>query len=395
MSKKPLLAALLLGTSLAGGYHVYQSQLGAATAAPAPEEAPLPRVVVAAAVEQPVTEWDRYPARFSATEAVEVSARVSGHLVAVHFEEGQIVEQGQPLFTIDQRPFEAALRLAEAEVAEARARVGLAQVELDRVSQLVANGHSSQSQGDVAEAEMASAAASLAAAEARAEQAALDLDYTIVRSPISGRIDETRLDPGSLVRGIGVGAETLTSIVALDPIHVVFDVDQNALLRYNRLALEGVRGSSRTTPNPVRVTLPDGSDATITGQMDFVANQIDEGTGTIRARALVPNTDFLLTPGMFARVDLLARPDAPTVLIPDQAIAIEQTSRTVLVVDAEGTVESRVIETGPLHEGLRVVRHGLEPGEQVIVEGRHRARPGATVAAETVEDAGLNVASAE
>lgn len=397
MSKKPIIAVLMLGTALVTGYLAYSTNpvtAAAETTAAAPTEAPAPRVIVATAVERAVTEWDRYPARFAATEGVEVSARVSGHLVAVHFEDGQIVERGQPLFTIDPRPYEAALRLAEASVAEARARVGLARVELDRTTRLVARGHVAQAQADVAEAEMASAAASLAAAEARAEQAALDLEYTVVRAPISGRIDETRLDTGSLVRGVGAGAGTLTSIVALDPIHVVFDVDQNALLRYNRLALEGVRGSSRTTPNPVRITLPDGGDHPLEGRMDFVANSVDEGTGTIRARALVPNPDLLLTPGMFARVALLARPDAPTVLIPDEAVATEQTSHTVLVVAEDGTVESRVIETGPIHEGLRIVRRGLAPGEQVVVEGRHRARPGAIVTAET-RDAGVDLAQAD
>ncbi|MEO0360668.1 MAG: efflux RND transporter periplasmic adaptor subunit [Pseudomonadota bacterium] len=385
MWKKTLTASLLMGTALAGSYHLINdpSIASPATAAETTEPAPAPRVVVAAAVERAVTEWDRYPARFAATDAVEVSARVGGHLVAVHFEEGQIVEKGQPLFTIDRRPFEAALRLAEAAVAEAEARVGLARVELDRASKLVERGHVAQAQADAAEAEMASATASLAAAGARAEQAALDLEYTIVRAPISGRIDETRLDVGSLVRGAEAGAAILTSIVALDPIHVVFDVDQNALLKYNRLALEGVRGSSRTTPNPVRITLPDGGDHPIEGRMDFVANSVDEGTGTIRARALVPNPDHLLTPGMFARVALLARPDAPTVLIPDEALATEQASRTVLVVGEAGRVESRIVETGPLHDGLRVVRSGVSPGERVVVEGRHRARPGAVVAAET------------
>ncbi len=383
MANRTLISTLLAGTMLAGGYYAYNHNIKPAVAAETPIEAPAPRVITATAIERSVTEWDRYPARFAATDAVEVSARVSGHLTAVHFEEGQIVAKGDPLFTIDQRPFEAALRLAEARVQEARARVGLARVQLERTTKLVARGHVSQAQADEAKAEMTSASASLAAARARAEQAALDLEYTVVRAPISGRIDETRLDIGSLVHGLGDADETLTSIVALDPIHVVFDVDQNALLRYNRLALEGVRGSSRTTANPVKITLPDGGDHPLEGRMDFVANTVDEGTGTIRARALVPNPNLLLTPGMFARVALLGRPDAVKVLIPDEAIKLEQTSQTVFVVDGSGRVENRIIETGPLHEGLRIVRDGLDAGEDVIVEGRHRARAGSIVNAQS------------
>ena len=170
--------------------------------------------------------------------------------------------------------------------------------------------------------------------------------------------------------------------MALDPIHVVFDVDQNALLRYNRLALAGTRESSRVAANPVRVALPDSGRFDLEARMDFVANRIDEGSGTIRARAVLDNPDLLLTPGMFARVQLLGRPDAPTVLVPDEAVAREQVNAVVLVVDAQDRVESRVVSTGPLVGGLRVIRAGLEPGERVIVEGRHRARPGAVVTAE-------------
>jgi len=229
---------------------------------------------------------------------------------------------------------------------------------------------------------MQSAEAALAAARARVEEAELDLEYTIVRAPISGRIDEAALDLGNLVNGITNGASVLTSIVALDPIHVVFDVDQNALLRYNRLALEGTRESSRVAPNPVRIALPDSGEFNLEGRMDFVSNQIDEGTGTIRARAIIENRDRLLTPGMFARVQLLGRPDKPTVLVPDEAVVREQINAVVLVLDAEDRVESRVVSTGPLVDGLRVIRAGLAPGERVVVEGRHRVRPGTIVAAE-------------
>ena len=384
MKKKSFVAALMLSTALTGGYIAYDRVWPGPSAAQATVTAAVqpPRVVVAEAIERPVTEWDSYPARFAATDTVEVSARVSGHLTEIHFRDGQMVKAGDPLFTIDQRPFRAALRLAQADVLEAEARVRLARQQLGRTETLLARGHVSEARADQARAEMQSAQASLAAARARLEEAELDLDYTVVRAPISGRIDEAALDLGNLAHGISAGATVLTTIVALDPIHVVFDVDQNALLRYNRLALAGTRESSRVAANPVRVALPDSGRFDLEARMDFVANRIDEGSGTIRARAVLDNPDLLLTPGMFARVQLLGRPDAPTVLVPDEAVAREQVNAVVLVVDARDRVESRVVSTGPLVGGLRVIRAGLEPGERVIVEGRHRARPGAVVTAE-------------
>ena len=384
MKSKHLIAALMLGTAISGGYVSYDHYwptVGAAHAT-APDEVSLPRVVVSEAVQRLITEWDSYPARFHATATVEISARVSGHLTEIHFSDGQMVAAGDPLFTIDQRPFKTALRLAQATVREAEARVHLASQQLGRTETLVTRGHVSEARADQDRAEMQSAEAALAAARARVEEAELDLEYTIVRAPISGRIDEAALDLGNLVNGITNGASVLTSIVALDPIHVVFDVDQNALLRYNRLALEGTRESSRVAPNPVRIALPDSGEFNLEGRMDFVSNQIDEGTGTIRARAIIENRDRLLTPGMFARVQLLGRPDKPTVLVPDEAVVREQINAVVLVLDAEDRVESRVVSTGPLVDGLRVIRAGLAPGERVVVEGRHRVRPGTIVAAE-------------
>ena len=384
MTRRKLIAALLVGTALAGGLYAHETRgTGAAEAALSATEPAPPRVIVTEAVERRITEWDTYPARFAATETVEVSSRVSGHLVAVHFRDGQIVQQGDRLFTVDPRPFEAELRLAEAADREARARVVLAEQQLGRTEQLVSRGHVTRAQADADRAEMEAALANREAAEARVEEVRLNLSYTEIRAPITGRIDDNYIDVGNLVDGIDNGPTALTSIVALDPIHVVFDVDQNALLRYNRLALDGTRASSREAANPVRIALPDTGRFALEGRMDFVANRIDEGTGTIRARALVANPDLLLTPGMFARVQLLGRPDAPAVLVPDEAVAREQINSVVLVVDAADRVESRIVAVGPLVDGLRVIRAGLAPGERVVVEGRHRARPGTTVSAET------------
>ncbi|MEM7522896.1 MAG: efflux RND transporter periplasmic adaptor subunit [Pseudomonadota bacterium] len=382
MSRKPLLAAVLISTAIGGGVapnHVGVFSL--AKAAPVEAAAPAPTVIVAKAIQRRAAEWDTYPARFAATDSVAISSRVSGHLTAIHFREGQIVKAGAPLFTIDQRPFEAALRLAKAAKLEAEARVGLARQQLARTDKLVARGHVSEAQGDTDRAEMQAAVASLSAAEAQVEEAELNLAYTVIRAPITGRIDETLIDLGGLVRGIATEATTLTTIVALDPIHVVFDIDQAAVLRYQRLAREGVRQTSRNAANPVHVALPGTSRFDIHGSVDFVGNQIDRATGTIRVRAVVPNPDLTLTPGMFASVQLLGRPDAETVLAPDEAVSVEQTNRVVQVVGANDRVETRVVETGPLIDGLRVIRRGLAPGERVIVEGQHRARAGDAVIA--------------
>lgn len=345
MPHKGIITALTLGTVLAGGYYAAQSVPAFRTANAAVAERlpkPAPRVIVAPAVEQNVTEWDRYPARFTATEHVEVTPRVSGHITQIHFTDGQMVRAGDPLFTIDQRAYRSAVVMAEAAVVEAKANLSLAEVELNRTLELEERGHIAEAQSDVAKAEMASAVAALSAARAGLAQAQLEFGFTIVRAPIAGRVDAAVMDIGALALGLETRATTLTTIVALDPIHIVFDVDQNALLKYNRLAADGVRGSSRTTENPVRVTLPDGVTLKREAHMDFVGNSIDTNTGTIRARAIIDNLDLMLTPDMFASVELLSRPEAPNVLIPDEAIATEQSYQTVLVVDATGSRASQV-----------------------------------------------------
>ena len=378
MKRNRIIAALAASTVIAGAAYVWSERVSAPAVAAIPT--PPPAVVVAAPEYRPVAEWDTYAARFAATDEVEVSSRVSGHLMQVHFLDGEIVQKGQLLFTVDPRPLQAEFKRAEADVGEAEARLTLARQQLHRTEVLVARGHVSKARLDQDRAEMQSALASLQAAQARAEEAQLNVGYTEIRAPISGRIDNRYVDVGNLVHGVGDGETVLTTIVALDPIHVVFDVDQGAHLRYLRLARAGKSPSSRLASMPVEIALPDSGEFEFVGQMDFVANRVDEGTGTIRGRAVIANPDLIFTPGMFARVRLLGRAAQPTVLVPDRAVVTEQAGRVVFIVTADNRVETRRVETGPLVDGLRVIRSGLEPNERVIVEGLHRARPGAEVA---------------
>ena len=338
-------------------------------------------VVVTSPKVQQVTEWDDYTGRFEAIDQVELKARVSGHLVNIHFKDGDFVEKGQTLFTIDPRPFETQVAVVQAELAEAKIRLDLANLQLERSTKLVENGSVSRSHFDRDNAEYAQAKARLHAAESRLAQAQLDLEFTAVTAPLSGRIDRHYVDVGNVI----TAQETaLTTIVSMDKMYVTFDVNQNAYLKYMRYDMQGTRTSSRRAPNPVRIALGDSREFTLAGTMDYVANQVNTDTGTIRARAIVDNSDYFLTPGLFARVKLLAQENVATILIPDSAIATEQADRVVFVVNDENQVESRIVELGSLVGGERIVRSGLMPGDKVITQGAQRVGIGQVVAAQWV-----------
>ncbi len=389
MNMKPLIAALGMTTALASAGVVWM-QTGSYAATDAVGAPPPPIVVVTRPVVEPVTEWDEYTGRFVATDRVEIRSRVGGHLVNIHFQDGQIVQEGDRLFSIDPRPFEVALAVARAQVGEAEARVELARAELTRSQTLYQQRHVSEAQVDQDQAELRSAEAALAAARASVLQAAVDLDYTEIRAPISGRVDNHYVDIGNLVEGADGDATVLTTIVALDPIHVVFDVHQNAYLRYARQDRDRTVG--RNAAHPVQVAPPDGAEFAHEGRMDFVANQVDGGTGTIRARAVLENDDLLFAPGMFARVRLVSRDEQAAVLIPDSAIATEQSDRVVHVVGPDDRLETRIVTLGPLVDGLRVVRDGLAADDRVVVEGLHRAGTGDLVTVQPLADAAIQVA---
>ena len=391
MNVKPLIAALGMTTALASAGVVWM-QTGSHAATDADGTPPPPTVMVTRPVVEPVTEWDEYTGRFAATDQVEIRSRVGGHLVAIHFQDGQIVQEGDRLFSIDARPFEVALAVARAQVGEAEARVGLAQAELARTETLYGQRHVSEAQVDQDRAELRSAEAALAAARAGVLQAAVDLNYTEIRAPIGGRIDNHYVDIGNLVDGADGNATVLTTIVALDPIHVVFDVHQNAYLRYARQDLDSIGNGDRDGAQPVQVAPPDAAGFAHEGRMDFVANRVDGGTGTIRARAVLENDDLLFTPGMFARVRLVSRDGHAAILIPDSAIATEQSDRVVYVVGPDDRIEARIVEPGPLVDGLRVIRDGLTADDRVVVEGLHRVRTGDHVTVQPIANAAIQVA---
>ncbi|MEM9784472.1 MAG: efflux RND transporter periplasmic adaptor subunit [Pseudomonadota bacterium] len=400
-----LLSGVAIGALIAGGLWYGASRItppafiATAEASTPAATAPAPSVDVIRAGAQVVTEWDEFTGRFEAVDEVAIGARVSGYLDAVHFEAGEVVEQGDLLFTIDPRPFQAALAEAEARVAEARAAARLAETELTRAQRLRDGGHVSQSVLDTRAQEAESAAAAIAAAEAAVERARLDLGFTEIRAPVTGRISDDAVTPGNLIAA-GAGAEALTTIVSLNPIHFAFDATESQYLEYVR-ATEAGGLRDRAGQTPVAVRLIDEAEFAHPGSIDFVDNRIDRATGTIRGRAVIDNADGVLTPGMFGRLRLATAVDVERVVIPEAAIGSDQADKFVLVVGADGTVERRAVALGDrLTEAGRVtgrvVTAGLAAGEQVITGGLHMARPGATVTArlqETEPDTGTRVAA--
>lgn len=341
-------------------------------------EPPPPEVTVAKPLVQRLTEWDEFTGRFEPVQEVEVRPRVSGYVDEIHFEDGQIVERGQLLFTIDPRPYEAAVDRLRAEIAQAEAQLRLAQLEQSRTQRLVSTSAAARATLDQREAELASAQASLAAAQAALRQAELDLAFTQVTAPFRGRISDRRADVGNLVSD----QTLLTTIVQLDPIYLVFDMSESDFLAYQRAVQRGELPSTRDDKTLVSAHLVDEEGWPHQGTMDFVDNVVDRGSGTIRGRAVFPNPQGLITPGQFGRIRIPGSPEYDALLIPDAAIVTDQSRKMVLTVDAEGTVVPKIIRPGPSQPGgLRIVRRGLEPEDRVIVNGLVRARPGAKVAA--------------
>ena len=319
---------------------------------------PAPPVTVARPFQKVITEWDEYTGRFTAVETVEVRARVSGFVDSIHFKEGQIVKQGDLLFIIDRRPYEIAVEQAKADVERAKAKLEIASLDVQRATPLVRSQSLTEREFDTRKSTERDAAGQVGSAEAALKQAQLNLEWTEVRAPTTGRISDRRVDAGNLITGGQTGATLLTVIVSIDPIHFVFDGSEADFLRYLRLA--------------------DEADYTHHGRMDFVDNLLNAKTGTIRGRAVFENKDGLLTPGFFGRLRLFGG-EHEALLVPDGAIASDQSRKIVFTVADDGTVGTKLIELGPIVDGLRVIRSGLAATDRIVVEGLQRARPGQKV----------------
>lgn len=339
---------------------------------------PMP-VGVAEPLAKRVTQWDEYSGRFEPVASVEVRARVSGFIDKLDFRDGQLVNVGDLLFTIDKRPFEIAVESATAEVARTKAQVELSETQVDRGASLIKSRTITDQEYDQRKASLNIARAQLKAAEAGLKSAELNLDWTDVRAPIAGRISDRKVDAGNLISGGQTGATLLATIVTLDPIRFVFDISEADYIRYTRLFLSGALASSREE-NPVRIRLADETEWTRTGKLDFVDNTMTARSGTIRARALVKNADQLLAPGIFGRLQLFGG-EYDALLIPDSSIVSDQARKIVFTVGDDGVVQAKPVTLGPLVDGLRVVRSGLTATDKVVLDGlaNPMVRPGAKV----------------
>jgi len=355
---------------------------------PAQAAAGPPPVTVAQPTKRTVTDWDEFTGRFEAVEEVQVRARVGGFVNSVEFRDGAIVRAGDLLYVIDSRPFEAVAEQADGQLSDARAKAELAKRELDRALTLVQTSAVSESIVDQRRQTLQAAHAAEMQAEGALKAANLNIEFTHVLAPMAGRVSRHLVSVGNLVQGSEGNATLLTSIVTLDPIYIYFDVDEATYLKNNKLWFEGRRPSSRDTPNPVQVTLTGETKPSHDGKMDFLDNRLDVSTGTLRSRAVIPNKDFSILPGQFGRVRLIGSSPYEALLLPDTAIATDQSRKIVFVVKDDDTVEAKPVTLGPLDEGLRVIRDGLKAEDRVIVDGIQRARVGAKVTPHTAPAGG-------
>lgn len=356
---------------------VLATLLAACGQAPTSGPPPLAEVSVAVVAEREITEWDEYTGRLEAVNTVEIRPQVSGVLQSVGFVEGKEVTKGELLFQIDPRPFQAELARAEAQQEQSRTAAELAAADVERAQRLLASRAVSQEEYEQRVAASRSAVAAVRAAEAEVEVARLNLAYTRIESPIAGRIGRAEVTPGNLVTGgPGSSATRLAVVVSLQPMYAYFEASEQDYLKYMDLARDGTRPLSRDAKNPVHMAVGNETKFSHEGYMDFVDNRVQPGTGTLLGRAVFPNPDRHLTPGMFVRVRLLGRPTYRGLLISDRAISTDQDRRYVLVVGEGDMLEYRAVTTGPVVDGLRVVRDGLKADERIVINGLQRVRPG-------------------
>jgi RND family efflux transporter MFP subunit len=338
---------------------------------------PPPAVTISQPVERAVIDYDEYTGRTAAVKEVEVRARVSGYLIKQNFKEGSDVQKGDLLFLIDPRPFQTVLDAAIGQVAQWEAKRARAEADVARNQRLLPKGAASQKDLDNAVADLGEARAAIQSGQAAVQRAALDLEFTKVTAPISGRISRTFITEGNLVNA---DATVLTTIVSLQPMYAYFDVDERSMLRYQQLARAANHQNSRATRLPVSLTLADEEGSPQPGILDFVDNRVDSTTGTIRMRGVFQNTNRILTPGLFVRLRVPGSDTYPALLVADRAISTDQGQKHVWVVNEQNVVEYRLVSIGAIqNDGLRVVKTGLKSGEWLVVNGLQRVRPGVTV----------------
>ena len=369
---------LALAIVIAGGvawYATHDGSKSAASAAPA-----APPVTVSTALQREIVERDEFTGQFAAVDYVELRARVSGYLQEIHFEDGQLVNKGDLLFLIDPRPYEIQRASAKAQVDQANASIEFAGREVSRAEVLRQKDFVAQSTYDQRLQQLRSGTASLEGAKAAVRDAELNLEFSRIMAPLSGRIGRHEVSIGNLVSGGNTGPTTLlTTIVSLDPIYFYFDMSEADFLAYQRAVAQGKLMSTRDDPVPVDARLIDEKAWTHKGRIDFVDNQVDRGAGTIRVRAVFPNPNLLITPGQFGRIRVPGSEPYQALLVPDSAVVTDQSRKLLMTVSDDGTVVPKIVRPGPTFEGLRIIRDGIAPTDRIVINGLIRARPGAKV----------------
>jgi RND family efflux transporter MFP subunit len=343
------------------------------------QKPPPPAVTVAPVETKEVVEMDEFTGRVEPLETVEVRPRVSGYIQQVRFQSGQMVNKGDVLFVIDQRWHQATFDQRQAEFEQAQVRADLAGREAERTSQLLTNRAISVEEADARQARFREAKANLLASRAALDSARLDLDYTQVRAPIGGRVSRALLTEGNYVNGVAGGATLLTTIVTVDPVYVYADIDENSFLRFNTLAATSRLETDGNGKVPVEMQLADEAEFPHRGYIESINNRLDSDTGSILLRAVFPNKDGRVVPGLFARIRVPLSERHSAMLVAERAIGTDQAQKFVLTLTPSNTVAYQSVELGPAIDGKRVVRAGLEGTEAVVVNGLQRVRPGMTV----------------
>jgi RND family efflux transporter MFP subunit len=373
----------ILGAGLITTGAAFLLSTGRGHEAMAQKPPPPPKVTVAPVEQRDLVEWDEFTGRVEPVEVVEVRPRVSGHIQEVRFESGQLVHKGDVLFVIDPRWHQAEFDRRQAELEQSKVLLQNAEREAGRTAQLLATHAISTEESEARQARFDAAKAALLAGQAARDSAKLDLDYTEIRSPIDGRVSRALITVGNYVSGVAGSATVLTTIVSVDPVYVNADVDENSLLKFNALARAQKLNASTENKVPVELQLSDEEGFPHHGFIESFDNRLDPNTGSILLRAVFANPDGHIVPGLYARIRVPLSERYPALLVTEGAIATDQSQKFVLKLSPSNTVEYCAVKLGPEIEGKRIVRSGLKPGDQVVVNGMQRVRPGMPVTPET------------